>query len=317
MAFFDPAKFTDEAVESLKTELTDKAIIAASGGVDSTVAAVLAAKAVGDNLLAIYVDTGYMRLDESKFVSSMLEDLGVQHKVIDASERFYEGLKGVIDPEEKRKIIGELFIRVFEEESKKYGGNFLVQGTIAPDWIESGGGMRDTIKSHHNVGGLPDDMEMELCEPIRELYKDEVRSLAEYLKVSVAQRQPFPGPGLAVRVMGEATPKRAEIVRQACHIVEDELELAANEGKMELPWQYFAVILPVKTVGVQGDVRAYGNTIAVRAVQSYDAMTAQALEIPYPVLKKISERITRELKSEVNRVVYDITDKPPGTIEWE
>tara|TARA_B100001250_G_C19676008_1_gene733686 strand:+ start:119 stop:1072 length:954 start_codon:yes stop_codon:yes gene_type:complete len=317
MAFFDPAKFTDEAVESLKNELTGKAIIAASGGVDSTVAAVLAAKAVGDNLLAIYVDTGYMRLDESKFVSSMLEDLGVQHKVIDASERFYEGLKGVIDPEEKRKIIGELFIRVFEEESKKYGGNFLVQGTIAPDWIESGGGMRDTIKSHHNVGGLPDDMEMELCEPIRELYKDEVRSLAEYLKVSVAQRQPFPGPGLAVRVMGEATPKRAEIVRQACHIVEDELELAANEGKMELPWQYFAVILPVKTVGVQGDVRAYGNTIAVRAVQSYDAMTAQALEIPYPVLKKISERITRELKSEVNRVVYDITDKPPGTIEWE
>ena len=317
MAFFDPAKFTDDAVDSLKTELTGKAIIAASGGVDSTVAAVLAAKAVGDNLLAIYVDTGYMRLDESKFVSSMLEDLGVQHKVIDASERFYEGLKGVIDPEEKRKIIGELFIRVFEEESKKYGGNFLVQGTIAPDWIESGGGIRDTIKSHHNVGGLPEDMEMELCEPIRELYKDEVRSLAEYLKVSVAQRQPFPGPGLAVRVMGEATPKRTEIVRQACHIVEDELELAASEGKMELPWQYFAVILPVKTVGVQGDVRAYGNTIAVRAVQSYDAMTAQALEIPYPVLKKISERITRELKSEVNRVVYDITDKPPGTIEWE
>ena len=317
MAFFDPAKFTDEAVDSLKTELTGKAIIAASGGVDSTVAAVLAAKSVGDNLLAIYVDTGYMRLDESKFVSSMLEDLGVQHKVIDASERFYEGLKGVIDPEQKRKIIGELFIRVFEEESKKYGGNFLVQGTIAPDWIESGGGIRDTIKSHHNVGGLPEDMQMELCEPIRELYKDEVRSLAEYLKVSVAQRQPFPGPGLAVRVMGEATPKRTEIVRQACHIVEDELELAASEGKMELPWQYFAVILPVKTVGVQGDVRAYGNTIAVRAVQSYDAMTAQALEIPYSVLKKISERITRELKSEVNRVVYDITDKPPGTIEWE
>ena len=317
MAFFDPAKFTDEAVDSLKTELTGKAIIAASGGVDSTVAAVLAAKAVGDNLLAIYVDTGYMRLDESKFVSSMLEDLGVQHKVIDASERFYEGLKGVIDPEQKRKIIGELFIRVFEEESKKYGGNFLVQGTIAPDWIESGGGIRDTIKSHHNVGGLPEDMEMELCEPIRELYKDEVRSLAEYLKVSVAQRQPFPGPGLAVRVMGEATPKRTEIVRQACHIVEDELELAASEGEMELPWQYFAVILPVKTVGVQGDVRAYGNTIAVRAVQSYDAMTAQALEIPYLVLKRISERITRELKSEVNRVVYDITDKPPGTIEWE
>ena len=317
MSFFDPAKFTEEAVQSLEKELTDKAIIAASGGVDSTVAAALASKAAGDKLLAIYVDTGYMRLGESEFVSSMLKDLGVQHQIVDASERFYNGLKGITDPEEKRKIIGEQFIRVFEEQARKYGGKFLIQGTIAPDWIESGGGMRDTIKSHHNVGGLPEDMEMKLCEPIRELYKDEVRSLAEFLKVSVAHRQPFPGPGLAVRVMGEATPERTEVVRQACHIVEDELESAASDGKMELPWQYFAVIMPVKTVGVQGDVRAYGNTVAVRAVQSYDAMTAQALDIPYPVLKKISERITRELKSDVNRVVYDITDKPPGTIEWE
>ena len=317
MSFFAPEKFTEESINNLKSELTDKAIIAASGGVDSTIAAVLAAKAVGDNLLAIYVDTGYMRLNESQFVSSMLEELGVKYKVIDASKKFYEGLEGVIDPEEKRKIIGELFIRVFEEEAKEYGGKFLVQGTIAPDWIESGGGMRDTIKSHHNVGGLPDDMAMELCEPIRELYKDEVRLLAEYLEVPVAHRQPFPGPGLAVRVMGEATPERTDIVRKACHIVEDELESAAKNGKMELPWQYFAVLLPVKTVGVQGDVRAYGNTIAVRAVQSYDAMTAQALDIPHSVLRKISERITRELKSDVNRVVYDITDKPPGTIEWE
>jgi len=317
VAFFDPVKFTEDAVISLKKELTDRTIIAASGGVDSTIAAVLASRAVGDNLLAIYVDTGYMRLNESEFVSSMLEELDVKHKVIDASKRFYEGLQGVIDPEEKRKIIGELFIRVFEEEAKEYGCKFLVQGTIAPDWIESGGGMRDTIKSHHNVGGLPEDMEMEICEPIRELYKDEVRSLAEYLKISVSQRQPFPGPGLAVRIMGEATPERTEVVRQACYIVEEELELATKAGQMEIPWQYFAVLLPVKTVGVQGDVRAYGNTIAVRAVQSYDAMTAQALDIPYPVLKKISERITRELKSDVNRVVYDITDKPPGTIEWE
>ncbi len=317
MPFFAPEKFTEEAIARLKTELTDKAIIAASGGVDSTVAAVLAARAAGDNLLAIYVNTGYMRLNETKFVSSMLENLGVQYKVIDASKRFYEGLQGVIDPEEKRKIIGELFIRVFEEEARKYGGKFLVQGTIAPDWIESGGGLRDTIKSHHNVGGLPEDMEMKLCEPIRELYKDEVRSLAEFLKVSVAHRQPFPGPGLAVRVMGEATPERTEVVRQACHIAEEEMELASERNEMELPWQYFAVLIPVKTVGVQGDVRAYGNTIAVRAVQSYDAMTAQALDVPYSVLKKISERITRELKSDVNRVVYDITDKPPGTIEWE
>ena len=317
MSFFDPAKFTKEAIGSLKTQLTGKAIIAASGGVDSTVAAVLAAKAVKDNLLAIYVDTGYMRLGESEYVSSILSELGVKHKVVDASEQFYAGLKGVIDPEDKRKIIGELFIRVFENESKEYGGKFLVQGTIAPDWIESGGGLRDTIKSHHNVGGLPEDMDMVLCEPIRELYKDEVRSLAEYLEVSVSKRQPFPGPGLAVRVMGEATPERTEVVRQACHIAEEEIELAAKEGIMELPWQYFAVVLPVKTVGVQGDVRAYGNTIAVRAVHSFDAMTAQSAEIPYSVLKKISERITRELKSEVNRVVYDITDKPPGTIEWE
>jgi len=317
VSFFDPKKFTEESINNLKSELTDKAIIAASGGVDSTIAAVLAAKAVGDNLLAIYVDTGYMRLNESQFVSSMLEELGVKYKVIDASKRFYEGLKGIIDPEEKRKIIGELFIRVFEEEAKEYDGKFLVQGTIAPDWIESGGGMRDTIKSHHNVGGLPEDMVMELCEPIRELYKDEVRLLAEFLEVPVAHRQPFPGPGLAVRVMGEATPERTDIVRKACHIVENELESAAKNGKMELPWQYFAVLLPVKTVGVQGDVRAYGNTIAVRAVQSYDAMTAQALDVPYSVLRKISERITRELKSDVNRVVYDITDKPPGTIEWE
>ena len=317
MSFFAPEKFTEESINNLKSELTDKAIIAASGGVDSTIAAVIAAKAVGDNLLAIYVDTGYMRLNESQFVSSMLEELGVKYKVIDASKKFYEGLEGVIDPEEKRKIIGELFIRVFEEEAKEYGGKFLVQGTIAPDWIESGGGMRDTIKSHHNVGGLPDDMAMELCEPIRELYKDEVRLLAEFLEVPVAHRQPFPGPGLAVRIMGEATPERTAIVRKACHIVEDELESAAKNGKMELPWQYFAVLLPVKTVGVQGDVRAYGNTIAVRAVQSYDAMTAQALDIPHSVLRKISERITRELKSDVNRVVYDITDKPPGTIEWE
>ena len=317
MSFFAPEKFTEEAIARVKTELTDKAIIAASGGVDSTVAAVLAARAAGDNLLAIYVNTGYMRLNETKFVSSMLEDLGVQYKIIDASKRFYEGLRGVIDPEEKRKIIGELFIRVFEEEARKYGGKFLVQGTIAPDWIESGGGIRDTIKSHHNVGGLPEDMEMKLCEPIRELYKDEVRSLAEYLKISVSQRQPFPGPGLAVRIMGEATPERTEVVRQACHIAEQEMELAAERNEMELPWQYFAVLIPIKTVGVQGDVRAYGNTVAVRAVQSYDAMTAQAVDLPYSVLKKISERITRELKSDVNRVVYDITDKPPGTIEWE
>ena len=270
MAFFNPEKFTNEAVEKLKTELSDKAIIAASGGVDSTVAAVLAAKAVKDNLLAVYVDTGYMRLGESKYVSTMLSTLGVKHKVVDASEKFYAGLKGVTDPEEKRKIIGELFIRVFEKEAEDYGGKFLVQGTIAPDWIESGGGLRDTIKSHHNVGGLPEDMTLLVVEPLRDLYKDEVRDLARTLEIKVAERQPFPGPGLAIRCLGELTKERVHAVREACAIVEEEFENAASEGKMEIPWQYFAALLPVKSVGVHGDVRVYGETVVVRAVQSLD-----------------------------------------------
>ena len=313
----DAQMLIDEGVSILKDKIDDIAIIACSGGIDSTVAAVMANNAVGNMLHCVYVDTGFMRKGETDEVREMLSDLGLNLKVVDASERFFKHLEGVTEPEEKRKVIGEQFIRVFEEEARKYGGKFLVQGTIAPDWIESGGGLRDTIKSHHNVGGLSEDMEMKLCELIREIYKDEVRSLAEFLKVSVAHRQPFPGPGLAVRVMGEATPERTEVVRQACHIAEEEMELASERNEMELPWQYFAVLIPVKTVGVQGDVRAYGNTIAVRAVHSYDAMTAQSVAIPYSVLKKISERITRELKSDVNRVVYDITDKPPGTIEWE
>ena len=317
MAFFNPEKFTEEAVAKLKTELTDKAIIAASGGVDSTVAAVLAAKAVKDNLLAIYVDTGYMRLGESEYVSSMLSTLGVQHKVVDASEQFYAGLKDVTDPEEKRKIIGELFIRVFEKEAEDYGGKFLVQGTIAPDWIESGGGVRDTIKSHHNVGGLPEDMTLKVVEPLRELYKDEVRQLARHLSINVAERQPFPGPGLAVRTLGELTPERVAVVRESCAIVEEELEKAAEEGLMELPWQYFAALLPVRSVGVHGDVRAYGETVVVRAVRSMDGMSARYSEIPHTVLQKISTRITNTVKGAVNRVVYDITHKPPGTIEWE
>ena len=317
MAFFNPEKFTNEAVEKLKTELSDKAIIAASGGVDSTVAAVLAAKAVKDNLLAVYVDTGYMRLGESEYVSTMLSTLGVKHKVVDASEKFYGGLKGVTDPEEKRKIIGELFIRVFEKEAEDYGGKFLVQGTIAPDWIESGGGLRDTIKSHHNVGGLPEDMTLLVVEPLRDLYKDEVRDLARTLEIKVAERQPFPGPGLAIRCLGELTKERVNAVREACAIVEEEFENAASEGKMEIPWQYFAALLPVKSVGVHGDVRVYGETVVVRAVQSLDGMSARYSEIPHIILQKISTRITNSLKESVNRVVYDITHKPPGTIEWE
>ena len=317
MGLFNPASFAKEAVTAIDGQVQGRAIIAASGGVDSMAAAVLASQALGEQLLAVHVDTGYMRQDESTAVGRMLVDMKVNHHVVDASDRFYAVLEGVTDPELKRTRIGELFIRVFEEEARGFDAKWLVQGTIAPDWIESGGGLRDTIKSHHNVGGLPEDMEMELCEPLRELYKDEVRALAEHLGVAVAQRQPFPGPGLAVRVMGEATRERIALVRQACYIVEQELEAAAEAGEMELPWQYFAVLLPVRTVGVQGDVRAYGHTIAVRAVQSYDAMTAQASEMPWAVQQRISRRITNELKADVNRVVYDITDKPPGTIEWE
>ncbi len=317
MGFFDPARFAEECTASLMQTLQGRTIIAASGGVDSTAAAVLASRAIGDDLLAVYVDTGYMRLGESEVVDAMLARLGVNHRIVDAGERFYAALEGITEPETKRKRIGELFIRVFEEQAREFDARHLVQGTIAPDWIESGGGLRDTIKSHHNVGGLPEDMEMDLVEPLRDLYKDEVRTLAEHLGVEVAQRQPFPGPALAIRVMGEATPAATAIVRQACHIVETELEEAAERGEMERPWQYFAVLLPVRTVGVQGDVRAYGHTIAVRAVHSWDAMTAQAANVPWPVLQQISRRITNELKEQVNRVVYDITDKPPGTIEWE
>ena len=317
MGLFNPARFAKEAVAAIGKQVQGRAIIAASGGVDSMAAAVLASQALGERLLAVHVDTGYMRQDESAAVDAMLVELGANHRVVDASDRFYAALEGVTDPELKRTRIGELFIRVFEEEARDFDAKWLVQGTIAPDWIESGGGLRATPKSHHNVGGLPEDMEMELCEPLRELYKDEVRALAEHLGVAVAQRQPFPGPGLAVRVMGEATRERIALVRQACYIVEQEIEAAAEAGEMELPWQYFAVLLPVRTVGVQGDVRAYGHTIAVRAVQSFDAMTAQASAMPWAVQQRISRRITNKLKADVNRVVYDITDKPPGTIEWE
>ncbi len=313
----DPEKFCDEAVEFLSQYTDGKAVIAVSGGVDSTVAAVLGQRAYGDKLIGIYVNTGYMRKDESEYVGNMLKDLGLNSMVIDASERFYSALEGVIEPEEKRKIIGETFIRVFEEEAHKIGAEYLIQGTIAPDWIESGGGLRDVIKSHHNVGGLPEKMGLKLIEPLRDIYKDEVRVVAEHLGIAVAQRQPFPGPGLAIRIIGEATRERADIVRECCYIVETELEKGAEEGLMEIPWQYFAVLLPVKSVGVQGDLRAYGTTVVVRAVQSLDGMTAAYSKIPHEVLDRISMRITNTLADKVNRVVFDITNKPPGTIEWE
>ncbi|MGC9059818.1 MAG: glutamine-hydrolyzing GMP synthase [Thermoplasmata archaeon] len=314
---FKPEEFVETTVRELKARISGKAIIACSGGVDSTTAAVLVTKALGSNLLAVYVDTGLMRKNESESVKKTFQALGLNYKIVDARKEFIEALKGVVEPEMKRKIIGEKFIRVFEREAKNFGAEYLVQGTIAPDWIESGDGLRDTIKSHHNVGGLPKEMHLKIVEPLRELYKDEVRKLASYLNVPVHERQPFPGPGLAIRVLGEVTEERLEIVREACAIVEEELENAVKAGKIVRPWQYFAVLLPVKSVGVHGDVRSYGYTVGIRAVDSVDAMSAEYSKIPHEILEKISIRITNELKEKVNRVVYDITHKPPATIEWE
>ncbi len=310
-------EFIADTIEDLKGKIPGKAIIACSGGVDSMVAATLTSKAIGDRLLAVYVDSGLMRKGETEEVEGMLKEMGINYMIADAGAEFFEALKGVSDPERKRKIIGEKFIRVFEREAREFGAEYLVQGTIAPDWIESGDGVRDTIKSHHNVGGLPKDMGMTIVEPLRDLYKDEVREVARKLGVRSSERQPFPGPALAVRCLGEVNPESIAIVREACFIVEDEIKKAASEGKMRLPWQYFAVLLPSRSVGVQGDRRAYGRTIAIRAVESVDGMTAICSRIPLDVLETMSKRITNTMKDSVNRVVYDITDKPPATIEWE
>ena len=317
---FDAPEFVREAVSKAKQQIGDaQAVIAVSGGVDSSVAAEIVKEAVGDRLHAIYVDTGFMRKGETEETEAMYHRMGLNLTVVHAADEYFAALAGVTDPERKRKIIGEKFIRIFEREAKKTGAKVLVQGTIAPDWIESGGGNRDTIKSHHNVGGLPADMEMELCEPLYDLYKDEVRAVARHIGIEVAERQPFPGPGLAVRVIGELTPERVEICREANAVVSKEIEAAVAAGLMEAPWQYFAVLTNTPTVGVQGDLRAYGETVAVRAVQSFDAMTAQASELPWAVLKKISRGITNhpKLKDKVNRVAYDVSDKPPATVEWE
>ena len=230
----DTQMLIDEAVEALTSKIDDTAIIACSGGIDSTVAAVLANRAIGSMLHCVYVDTGFMRKNETEEVSKMLNDHGLNLKVVDASDRFFKHLEGVIDPEEKRKVIGEQFIRVFEEEQVLIGAKYLVQGTIAPDWIESGGGSRDTIKSHHNVGGLPEDVDLVIVEPLREFYKDEVRAIARVLEIPSSERQPFPGPGLAVRVLGELTRERVETCREACHIVEEDIRAAAEEGSCDL-----------------------------------------------------------------------------------
>ena len=313
---FDPQPFIEEQVSAVKEAVTGRALLAASGGVDSTIAAVLASRALGDRLLAVYVDTGLMRKGETVDVAKTLEDLKVHHTILHAADEFFDALKGVTDPEEKRKVIGNKFIELFEREAATFGAEFLIQGTIAPDWIESGGQLRDRIKTHHNVAGLPAQMKLKLVEPLRDIYKDEVRKVARALGVRVAERQPFPGPALAVRVLGEVTLERVAIAREASVIVEEELEVAAKKGLMPLPWQYFAVLLPVRSVGVHGDVRVYGHTVAVRAIDSVDGMSGKYSKIPHEVLDRISVRITNEVPG-VNRVVYDVSNKPPATIEWE
>jgi GMP synthase (glutamine-hydrolysing) len=313
----DLAAFVREAVERLRREIPERAIVAASGGIDSTVAAVLASRAVGERARPVFVDTGLLRAGELERVRIAFRDAGIELAVAPAAERFFATLEGVTDPEEKRRRIGTAFVRLFESEAERFGTDRLVQGTIAPDWIESGGALRDTIKTHHNVGGVPKDSRLVLVEPLRDLYKDEVRAVARELGLPAPDRQPFPGPGLAVRVNGPVTPERVRRARVANAIVEEEIERAVAAGSIARPWQYFAVLLPVRTVGVTGDNRVYGEAVSVRAVESVDAMTATSMELPRALARSIAERITRELTGEVVRVLYDISDKPPATIEWE
>jgi GMP synthase (glutamine-hydrolysing) len=300
-------KFISQSIMEIKTAAgLDKVVMALSGGVDSSVCAALAAKAIGDNLIPIYIDTGLMRKGETDRIRTIFGNIHLQ--IVDAGEEFFDSIKGVTDPEAKRKAIGERFIRVFEREARKQGARCLLQGTIYPDRIESEGG----IKSHHNVGGMPLEMEFtKVIEPIRDLYKDEVREVAGALGLpkEIQHRMPFPGPGLAVRVLGEVTRNKVAVIREANAIVEDELV------EKYRPWQCFAALLGLGT-GVKGDNRIHGWIIAVRAVNSRDGMTADPLEIPFDHLMRIGSRITADIPS-VARVVYDISAKPPATIEYE
>jgi len=284
-----------------------KAIAAVSGGGDSTLAAYVVQKA-GAQVCAVFVDSGLLRQGEKDRAKLLYGRMFDDFQILDASSEFFDALRGVTDPEEKRKRIGKKFVEVFERVARENGAEILVQGTIAPDWIESGGQGRDTIKSHHNVGGMPKTF-LKIVEPLRDLYKDEVRELLRQAGIRIEDRQPFPGPGLSVRVLGEVTEEKVAMARKANEIVEDVL----REGSS---WQYFAVLLPVKSTGVKGDERRYGITIAIRAIDSTDGMSASFSRIPYNLLEEISSRITREIP-ECNRVVYDITNKPPATIEWE
>ncbi len=313
----EPKAFVASALEQLKSAVPGTAIVAASGGIDSTAAAVLAQRALGDRAQAIFVDTGLLRAGEAERVAGLFRATGLAYRPIEASARFVAALKGVRDPERKRKRIGAEFVHLFEEEAAALGTDRLVQGTIAPDWIESGGALRDTIKTHHNVGGIPKASRLVLVEPLRDLYKDEVRSVARELGIPEPDRQPFPGPGLAVRVHGPVDAERLRRARVANAVVEEEVDRAVAAHEMARPWQYFAVLLDARTVGVTGDNRIHGDAVSVRVVESTDAMTATAAAVPAAVLARVARRITRELAGEVVRVLYDVTDKPPATIEWE
>jgi GMP synthase (glutamine-hydrolysing) len=304
-----PNEFIEDAIKKVKEQIGDeKAIIALSGGVDSSVCSVLVQEAIGDNLIAIFVNHGLLREGEVEEVTNTFKDR-LNFNYVDASDEFMEALEGVEDPEEKRKIIGKVFIDVFEREAAKTDAKYLVQGTIAPDWIETKG----EIKSHHNLA-LPSGMVLELCEPIRDLYKDEVREIGLELDLpeKVVYRQPFPGPGLAVRTVGALTKENVEICRKANKIVTDEIEKAGIDKDV---WQYFAVLTDTKVTGVKGDQRDFGYLVVVRVVNSIDAMTASVAELPWDVIRTISQRITSEV-TEVTHVALSISDKPPATIEF-